>query len=200
MHPACLVGEVASQSWFIMDMSIRIPGNWSVLHLHPRSVPESQPLLFQGLAVDHTTDLLYAAGQDCRIRGWSLSTGEPVISSCSPPGPVPASAASSPIFSASSSVSSRVGPFTTSRTNSAPSTANVNRQTILSTPQDPWSHTHPFSTTFAEPIPVLRVSPDEDGRGGRGGGRCLWAAGGEGLWRWNLGHRAIGGGGLVWSQ
>ncbi|TEB21801.1 hypothetical protein FA13DRAFT_1642259 [Coprinellus micaceus] len=101
-----------------------------------------------GLAIDHTTGFLYAAGQDCRIRGWALSTGEPI--------------------------------------STAPGAANASRSGTLPTPQDPWSHTHPFHTTFAEPIPVLRVSSDDTGVEGRGG-RRLWAAAGEGLWRWNLG-------------
>ncbi|KDR82519.1 hypothetical protein GALMADRAFT_134123 [Galerina marginata CBS 339.88] len=32
-----------------------------------------------GITVDHERDLLFAAGQDCRIRGWSLRTGEAVL-------------------------------------------------------------------------------------------------------------------------
>lgn len=28
-----------------------------------------------GIAIDHEQDILFAAGQDCRIRGWSLRTG-----------------------------------------------------------------------------------------------------------------------------
>ncbi|KAF5315109.1 hypothetical protein D9619_007379 [Psilocybe cf. subviscida] len=31
-----------------------------------------------GIAVDHEHDLVFAAGQDCRIRGWSLRTGAPM--------------------------------------------------------------------------------------------------------------------------
>lgn len=33
----------------------------------------------QGIAVDHDQDLLFAAGQDCRIRGWSLRTAAPLL-------------------------------------------------------------------------------------------------------------------------
>ncbi|KAF6752984.1 hypothetical protein DFP72DRAFT_814544 [Ephemerocybe angulata] len=32
-----------------------------------------------GLAVDYGNNFLYAAGQDCRIRGWSISSGEPIV-------------------------------------------------------------------------------------------------------------------------
>ncbi|KAF8799375.1 hypothetical protein BYT27DRAFT_7342981 [Phlegmacium glaucopus] len=32
-----------------------------------------------GIAVDQDQDLLFAAGQDCRIRGWSLRTGAPLL-------------------------------------------------------------------------------------------------------------------------
>ena len=33
----------------------------------------------QGIAIDHDQDLLFAAGQDCRIRGWSLRTAAPLL-------------------------------------------------------------------------------------------------------------------------
>lgn len=33
---------------------------------------------FQGIAVDPYEQFLFAAGVDRRIRGWSLSTGEPI--------------------------------------------------------------------------------------------------------------------------
>ncbi len=32
----------------------------------------------QGIAIDPDNDFLFAAGQDCRIRGWSLRTGNPL--------------------------------------------------------------------------------------------------------------------------
>lgn len=38
-----------------------------------------------GIAFDHTEGFVFAAGQDCRIRGWSLHTGAPITST--PPDP-----------------------------------------------------------------------------------------------------------------
>ena len=33
----------------------------------------------QGIAIDHDQDILFAAGQDCRIRAWSLRTAAPLL-------------------------------------------------------------------------------------------------------------------------
>jgi WD repeat-containing protein 21A len=34
----------------------------------------------QGIAIDPDQDFLFAAGQDCRLRAWSLRTGLPLFS------------------------------------------------------------------------------------------------------------------------
>jgi DDB1- and CUL4-associated factor 4 len=39
----------------------------------------------KGIAVDPSEDLLFAAGQDCRIRAWSLRTGQPLYPPVSSP-------------------------------------------------------------------------------------------------------------------
>jgi DDB1- and CUL4-associated factor 4 len=43
----------------------------------------------QGIAVDHERDLLFAAGQDCRLRGWSLRTSFPLSPPRAPDPPDP---------------------------------------------------------------------------------------------------------------
>ncbi|KIK08042.1 hypothetical protein K443DRAFT_608498 [Laccaria amethystina LaAM-08-1] len=38
-----------------------------------------------GIALDHTEGFVFAAGQDCHIRGWSLHTGVPITSTLPDP-------------------------------------------------------------------------------------------------------------------
>ena len=37
-------------------------------------------IFLQGFTVDPTHSFLFVAGADCRIRGWSLRTGDPIVS------------------------------------------------------------------------------------------------------------------------
>jgi len=52
---------------------------------HVDSVCAQSPRL--GIAIDPSEDFLFAAGQDCRIRAWSLRTGAPLLSSHAPTPP-----------------------------------------------------------------------------------------------------------------
>lgn len=56
---------------YLPDLVRRFPRNRSLVH--PEYVFVS---LFQGIAADPTSTFLFAAGQDRRIRAWSLRTGE----------------------------------------------------------------------------------------------------------------------------
>ena len=45
------------------------------IHIYMAHVTE----IFQGIAIDPYEQFLFAAGEDRRIRGWSLNTGMPII-------------------------------------------------------------------------------------------------------------------------
>jgi len=143
--------------------------------------------------VDYANDMVYAAGQDGRIRGWGLSDGEPL--------PLPPSSATR----------------LTSSSTLSPSSISSNSQLPAPTSSLPHTHSNPFLAQFPHPIPVLRVSADDNdahspsfssvvdpfsdvdmsgdmegrvwGKRGRDKMVCLWAAGGDDLWRWYLGAR-----------
>ncbi|KAF5336090.1 hypothetical protein D9611_006213 [Ephemerocybe angulata] len=143
-----------------------------------------------GLAVDHGNNFLYAAGQDCRIRGWSISSGEPIV----PHTPL-SSTFSSTSPATSTFLSDALANFAPMARSSSSNPGATSTPASASTVSSPWAHFNPFLSTFNEPVPVLRVSSDDTKSVGKKS--CLWAASGEDVWRWNLGQQNGGGGGMV---
>ncbi|TFK25640.1 hypothetical protein FA15DRAFT_693701 [Coprinopsis marcescibilis] len=126
-----------------------------------------------GLAIDHEADLLYASGQDCRIRGWQLSTGEALR----PPLPSPTPSTSSPGYQ-TRSIQNFSNPF-------------------LATFEDPIEvlrvspMTHSGQRRSDVDDSIETAGEDQERVGSVPEGACLWAANGRDLWRWNLGQRGL---------
>ncbi|KIM43040.1 hypothetical protein M413DRAFT_18215 [Hebeloma cylindrosporum] len=71
----------------LMTFDLRYPSSASPLRVFDGHVNTYTQNL--GIAVDHERDLLFAAGQDCRLRGWSLRTGLPLSPPTAPDPPDP---------------------------------------------------------------------------------------------------------------
>jgi len=69
----------------LMTFDLRYSSSTSPLRIFDGHINTSTQTL--GIAVDHERDLLFAAGQDCRLRSWSLRTGLP-LSPPSAPNPI----------------------------------------------------------------------------------------------------------------
>jgi WD repeat-containing protein 21A len=171
--------------------------------------------MVQGLAVDYSNGFIYAAGQDCRIRGWALDSGEPILPSLAPEPSTTLPNDREPLMPV---FTSGLLPPNYINLNS-PMTASGQSDTSSSI--SPWKCYNPFLSQFPDYIPVLRVTSDADNHSSSSSGvrdtgqdsvqelasyrrnqdlleltrktpaTCLWAASRTDLWKWDLGQRHV---------
>ncbi|KAF5369274.1 hypothetical protein D9758_002613 [Tetrapyrgos nigripes] len=147
----------------------------------------TQPL---GICTDLNEDFLFAAGEDCRIRGWSLRTGEPLH--------VSTSLSSSTSSARSDDGHSSHPPITRNwgddqgvgldidlrpRSSSHPDV----RRNPATTHHHHHHHHHPLQNPFTSlfpngtPVSAIQVTEEVDGM-------SLWAAAGQDLYEYRLGQ------------
>jgi len=100
----------------LMSFDFRYSSSTSPLRVFDGHINTSTQTL--GIAVDHERDLLFAAGQDCRLRGWSLRTSLPL----SPPS---ASNPTDPLLHSNPFLASFSRPITSLQVTEEPGEAGV---------------------------------------------------------------------------